>query len=300
MGWLFANQKKTHLTNPQKGYFATANQNITPENYTHWDAIGYIWSDPFRGDRLNEVLGSKDKLNMTDMKALQTDYYSIPARKLIPFLNKITFGSARAVRAKKIVSEWETQIMHSAQQLFVPEKIREILPLQLTKVIYWIYHPEKMFNPPAEKNRDLFLKNCFILALDILTQRLGNNMDHWQYGQPDYKHIVIFHAFNGLVKDKLAKKLNTDTIPRGGNAYCPCITGSLPNQTRGASFRNIINTGNWDGVQAINTPGQSGNPDSPYYKNLFHLWGNDEYFPLYYTKEKIKTVVTEEFILTPR
>jgi penicillin amidase len=47
----------------------------------------------------------------------------------------------------------------------------------------------------------------------------------------------------------------------------------------------------------INTPGQSGNPDSPYYRNLFETWANDQYFPAYYSKEKIKSVTKEWIIL---
>ena len=75
------------------------------------------------------------------------------------------------------------------------------------------------------------------------------------------------------------------------------MTGSTPNQTRGASFRVIINTGDWDDARAINTPGQSGNPDSPFYKNLFEMWANDQYFPLYYSKKEIEAVAAEKLKL---
>jgi penicillin amidase len=65
--------QKPHTLNPPEGYFATANQNVTPADYEHWNAVGFSWADPFRGDRVEEVLGAGKKLNMEDMKALQVD-----------------------------------------------------------------------------------------------------------------------------------------------------------------------------------------------------------------------------------
>jgi penicillin amidase len=73
----------------------------------------------------------------------------------------------------------------------------------------------------------------------------------------------------------------------------------MDNQGNGASFRYITNTGNWDETLMMNTPGQSGNPDSRWYKNLVTLWANDEYFPAYFSKEKIKQATAEQTILEP-
>jgi penicillin amidase len=38
--------------------------------------------------------------------------------------------------------------------------------------------------------------------------------------------------------------------------------------TVGASFRMIVDVGRWDRSLAINTPGQSGDPGSPHYRDL--------------------------------
>jgi len=300
-------KKKPHIANPGKGFFATANQNVTPENYLYWDAIGYTWSNEFRGNRINEILSSGNKLSMQKMKALQTDYYSIPARTLIPFLKDLKFDSKQASLAKKqlldcnfvldktsiaagIYVEWENQIIKAVKKQFFPKEVQSLLPIQLSKVVFWISNPEKIFADPADKNRDLFIKQTFTKSIAVLSERLGNNMDDWQYGQEKYKHITIFHALSNSVNRNLKEKLNTGTALRGGYANCPNSTGGALNQPSGASFRIIVNTGDWDMTQAINTPGQSGNPDSPFYKNLFTLWANDKYFPLYYSKEKVEGV----------
>ena len=75
--------EKPNIFNPEKGYIATANQNVTPEDYDRWDVIGYDWADPYRGDRVNSVLEGKDKFDMEDMINLQVDYFSIPSKQII-------------------------------------------------------------------------------------------------------------------------------------------------------------------------------------------------------------------------
>jgi penicillin amidase len=49
----------------------------------------------------------------------------------------------------------------------------------------------------------------------------------------------------------------------------------------------------------INTPGQSGDPESPFYRNLFNDWANDNYFPALYSKNKINANTVERIELKP-
>jgi penicillin amidase len=41
----------------------------------------------------------------------------------------------------------------------------------------------------------------------------------------------------------------------------------------------VADTGDWDRSVASNSPGQSGDPRSPHYRDLFDDWANDRYFP---------------------
>jgi penicillin amidase len=43
-------------------------------------------------------------------------------------------------------------------------------------------------------------------------------------------------------------------------------------QTIGPSARLIIDLGNWDHSRAVNYPGQSGDPNSPHYRDLAPMW----------------------------
>nr|WP_298998819.1 penicillin acylase family protein [uncultured Allomuricauda sp.] len=299
--------EKPNDYNPAKGYLATANQNVTPEDYTHWDAIGYSWSDPYRGNRVDEVLGSDKKLTMEDMKALQTDYLSIPARILVPMLKNLAF-TGKADRAKEklrdwdyklkatsipaaIYVAWENQIKQTANERFIPEEGKSIVQgIQLARIMEWLKEPDERFGVNPILGRNEFLSNAFIKGVDALENKLGADMDSWQYGQEKNKHTYIHHALGEVVNDSIKAKLNLGPLPRGGNAYTPGSTGSNLRQSSGASFRIIVNTGNWDAALGSNGPGQSGNPDSSFYDNLFEPWAKDEYFPVYYSRSKIDSV----------
>src|SRR4029450_1551477 len=46
---------------PPAGLFATANNDLIPRGYSRMNALGFVWTDPFRWQRIAEVLGSGKK-----------------------------------------------------------------------------------------------------------------------------------------------------------------------------------------------------------------------------------------------
>ncbi len=62
---------------------------------------------------------------------------------------------------------------------------------------------------------------------------------------------------------------------------------SADNQTSGASFLIVADTSDRDNSVGLNTPGQSGNPDSPHYRDLLELWARGKYFPIFYSRAKV-------------
>ena len=313
-GYLPIIQKPNEL-NPEKGFIATANQNVTPDEYDNWNAIGYSWSDPYRGDRVNEVLTKDNQLSREDMKNLQVDVTSLPAKILIPFLGKIDFEEFETEQKNRLLNwdfrlesssieaaiyvEWENEIKRMAHKQFVPEIVKPyITTLQLKRVIDWIENPKETYFGSIS-SRDTFLKITFEEGVSNLKKRLGPDTQGWRYGQTKFKHSYMEHALGGIGTDAVVSKLNLGPLPRGGNAYTPGSTGGNDRQSSGASFRMIVNTGDWDAAIGTNAPGQSGNPESPFYNNLFKDWAEDQYFPVYYSKEKIRSVTYKRTLLIP-
>ncbi|NNK20365.1 MAG: penicillin acylase family protein [Flavobacteriaceae bacterium] len=308
--------EKPHEVNPERGYIATANQNVTPDDYKHWDAIGYSWSDPYRGDRIEEVLSSGKKFTMQEMQALQVDYVSLPARMLVPLLSRLEL-EGKSAEAKQRLEKWDYQLLpgsveagiyvafekelkRMAEERFIPSKAKGVIDgLQMKRVIDWMLNPDVKFGPQAEEARDDFLAKAFSSGIELLQKDLGDEVENWKYGQAKYKHTYMTHPLSGAVNQSWADSLNLGPLPRGGNGYTPGSTGNNNRQSSGASFRMIVSTGDWDDAVGTNSPGQSGDPKSPFYDNLFEPWAKDQYFPVYFSRKKIDSVAAEKVTYIP-
>ena len=298
--------EKPNLFNPEKGYIATANQNVTPEDYDRWDAIGFDWADPYRGDRVNSILESKDTFNMEDMTNLQIDYFSIPSqqiinmskdyitnnleyfKKLIEWDNILDKNSIEA----GLYIEWQTQIYFEYMKKYVPESVQKYIGVQIYKVIEGI---SKM----SDQEKTEFLNKTFDLTIKSLIERYGEKSSKWVYGQENYKHVKIYHPLEKVVNDSIKDIIGLETYPRGGDGFTPGSTSSELNQRSGGSFRVVINTKDWDNSFATNSPGQSGDPNSKFYKNLYEDWANDKFFPLLFSKSKILRNLSDRKVYRP-
>ena len=172
--------------------------------------------------------------------------------------------------------------------------------IQLKRIIDILDNPTEGFfgkNPIQERNK--FIKKTFEESITNLKNMAGNETLNWEYGQKNLKHIFLNHALGLVSKSNYSDSLNLGPLPRGGNGYTPGSTGSNLNQSSGATFRIIANTGDWDKSLGTNSPGQSGDPKSPFYKNLFESWTKDEYFPFYYSKDKIISSTFKKTVLCP-
>ena len=305
--------EKPNIFNPKEDFFATANQNVTPISYDKWNAIGFSWSDPYRGDRVDDILSSKKKLSMQDMIDLQIDYFSYPSVYLIDLLNEVidnennflsqygrfidllNYWDNKLLKnsiAAMIYVNWERTIIKMFHEEYLPEEVNELLSVQLYTIIDQISKMEV-------NQKKSFLIDTFILSLNDLKNKFGENIENWIYGQDEYKHIKVKHPLEDIVNDSIYNLLSFKSFPRGGNGYTPNSTSSNLSQSSGASFRVIIDTKDWDNSLATNSPGQSGNPTSPFYRNLYEDWANDKYFNLFYSKEKIKSNLHSREIYYP-
>ena len=280
--------------NPEEKYIQTANQNVTPDDYDKWNAIGFDWSDPFRGDRIDDILTNSSDFSMEDMISLQVDYHSKSSEKLIKMLsqsfdeqnkyykllstwdNKLSKDSVAA----GLYNAWELTVLMEFNKQYVPIKVQKYIQMQLYKII------EKL-EGFSEKDRNRFIKSSFNQAVELMITWFGEETENWVYGQENYKHVKIKHPLEEVVNDSIYNLISLKAYPRGGNGYTPGSTGYNLNQSSGGSFRVLINTGDWDNSFATNSPGQSGDPDSKFYDNLYEDWANDIYFPLLYSKSKI-------------
>ena len=309
--------KRPSTLNPPSGFLVTANENVTPKGYPYPEALGYDWADDFRGKRIAEVLSQEKKFTLEEMGALQNDYLALPARKLVPYLQHISVSDPLADSLRKSLFSWDFRLEKNSVQagiyvawerelrsLFsdrvVPNSVAPYLgSISLTRILEWVESPEAIFPTTPEQTRDQVLKESFENAIAMLQVKLGADVHNWQYGQAAYKHALIRHPLSAAVTTTWEKKLNLGPLPRGGYSFTPAANAYGDNNTSGASFRILVDTQDWENTLGINTPGQSGNPESPFYGNLFETWANDRYFRVHFEKSKIKASSFEQVTLLP-
>ena len=305
-----------HVFNPEADYFATANNFMVPENYAYMNALHYTWGDEMRAVRLAEVLGSGRRHTLVDMMQLQHDELSVPARNLVPLLDGVTVTDARIAAVQRklldwdfvldqrsteaaIYVAWERQLLDRVKKLFVPQAVQELFSLNMKRVIDWLFAPDGRFGPDPLDGRNALLVDTLSLAISNLESRLGLDMTQWQYGDVRYKHALIRHPLGATVRSDLRDQLDVGPVSRGGYGRTVNNTGNNDNQTSGASFRIIADSANWDNSVGINSPGQSGDPDNVHYRDLFDLWARGQYFPIFYSREKVESVVEQTTNLEP-
>jgi penicillin amidase len=302
--------------NPARGHIATANSFLLSRDYPHAQSMPFVWSDGYRYARINEVLGSGRVFNVAEVMRLQNDDLSIPARQLVPLLRGVKFeGPTAAARdllldwdfvldqnsiAASVYEMWKQRLVDGFRNLVLVDDAQRALTIKpfLTRVVDAMIAPDGLFGSDPMAGRDALVQRSFNEAVAELTKRLGADMQAWKYGQEKFHHATIKHTLSASVNPQLRSRLDTGIAPRGGDADTVSATGGDP-QAHGGSFKIIIDTANWDNAAGQNTPGQSGDPDSPYYRNLFELWAQGKYFPVLYSRPKIEAVTSERLLLMP-
>jgi penicillin G amidase len=306
-----------HSYNPEEGYIVTANENLVNENVSNRNAIGWEWADSYRGDRIREVLASGKKFSVEEMIALQHDYLSLPARQLVPLLKNISPSNQQVEKAQHMLLNWnfildntspaaaiymmwERKLREELRNKFISDEAKPFIPyIYLSRTVELIRKADPDFGQDAEAARDRFLIFALEKALDELNSNLGDNMSEWKYASEGYHHAWMKHPLSNAVNDDTRKMIDVGPIARKGSGSTPGATGNGNLQTHGASFRAVIDTRDFDQAMFNNAPGQSGDPQSRYYKNLFDIWANDQMVPVGFTMKKVERMANQQITLLP-
>ena len=307
-----------HEVNPARGFIVTANNFLMPDNYPYKDLLHTTWSDAFRASRIEEVLGSGRKFSVSEMIRLQNDDLSVAARAITPLLRHVTLTNPASARARDLLTTWDfvldkdsvaagvysmwnRRLMANAREVIVPAALRKAGGniVGTKKVIDFLQSPDGRFGANPIAGRDAIVAKSMDEAVAELTKRFGPDMQAWKYGQEKFHHALIRHPMSDAVNAATRAKLMVGPLPRGGDGTTVSATGGNDNQGSGGSLKIIADTEDWDNSVGLNTPGQSGNPDDPHYRDLFQLWAQGQYFPIAYSRKKVDSVTESVTRLTP-
>ena len=317
-GFLDQNNLPSEL-NPERGWIATANEMNLPNDYDiEAFPLGFEWTAPFRFQRIEQVMESNEQMGIEDSLLLQTDYVSVPAQRITALLEDINSSDDQINEALNMLRDWNSDLSTDSsagalfeiwyQEYLRPGIVQEILPEEAAEhvesgdarvTLELLENPDERFGDNPEEIRNEVLLTTLNDAIDDVTERLGEDMDEWRWG--DLKHSYLEHSLSDMVDETQEENMNIGPLPRGGSGDTVGASGYDAdfNQTHGATFRLIVDVGEWDNSVAMNSPGQSGDPDSKFYDNLFETWTNDEAVPLLYSRDKIEEATDHTIILMP-
>ncbi len=308
-----------HEVDPARGFIATANHYLFPNDYPYPRARHYTWADPYRAHRIEEVLGSGRRFNVAEMTRLQNDDLSTAARALVPLLRDLPFASPAVTRARDLVLGWDfvldknssaaavyelfsRRLVAAVREAVIPATARSAVPNGLVgtkRIIDFLYAPDGRFGAVPTAGRDRMVATAFEQGVVDVTARFGADMAAWKWGDEKLHHALIRHPLSDAVNVEMKKKLEVGPFPRGGDNTTVSATGGQDNQGGGGSLKIVADTSNWDNSVGLNTPGQSGDPDSPHYRDLFELWARGRYFPVAYSRSRVESVAETTTTLSP-
>ncbi|MGH6910298.1 MAG: penicillin acylase family protein, partial [Phenylobacterium sp.] len=285
--------------NPAAGFFATANAMNLPADWK--GMVGYEWADPTRTIRIHEVLGATPKGTLADSMALQIDTVSPQSRRGVALVAGLSSSDPDVSRALGLLKAWDSNestdsaaaaiyevwatkhLGRATVAAAAPEAAKPLLGASSPDpVLTWLEAA-----PP--KVRDPILLASLADAVAELKKTLGPDMAGWSWGR--LHHARFTPAIAKLADPVLAAQMSLGPLAIPGSASTPkaaSYDAKTFDQTAGASVRLVLDVGAWDNSMAINTPGQSGDPSSPHYRDLFPLWAAGSYVPLRFSRAAVE------------
>jgi penicillin G amidase len=315
--------------NPERSFVATANHRMVDIDYPYY--LTNDWEMGHRIRRITSLLTQKEKLSAQDMARIQFDTHSGIAADLVPIFTEaesvVTGG--KASEALKQVQMWDLRLepdsvggaifnmwfSHVCKALFIqklgPQLYEEYYPRKAwtTNWAYDAVH-DILANPQAfwvggdgtdnVAARNRLLGAALESACEELGERLGHEVSDWRWGRLHQVHFrhVLANAIPPL--DELLSSGpfeaggGDDTINRGVVYPAEGFTdGAI------ASWRQILDAGDWDRSLGVITTGNSGNPASLHYRDQSTLWARGEYHPLPFSRAAVDAATASRLTIAP-
>jgi penicillin amidase len=298
--------------NPPRGFVATANEMNMPADYPWQERrLGFEWAEHSRSNRVHAVLDSQPRHTLADSMALQCDVLSIPAERLGRLINNVTNASGDLATALRMLRDWDHRLQagSAAAALFEIWWVKHLKP---AAVRGQAHDPalRSLLSPGDNETVLAMLERAEPALLDVLLpdtlesafancrELLGTDPSAWRWG---YLHHGYFaHPLSRVAG--VPEIRDVGPLALGGSGSTPMNTTYRTTDFRatvGASFRVVMDVGNWDAARVINTPGQSGDPRSRHYDDMAPLWARGEYVPMMFSREAVDAAAKDRMVLRP-
>jgi penicillin amidase len=210
--------------------------------------------------------------------------------KAIALLKAWDHNETTSSTAAAIYEVWAVKHLGKAVVAKVtPEAARKLVgDGQLEAVVTYLEHPDSALGPDPVAARNAILADSLGEALAELKQRLGPDMATWTWGR--LHRATWTPDIARLADPQLKAQMTVGPLETPGSSSTPraqSYRASDFSVVSGASVRMVMDVGAWDNSVMINAPGQSGDPTSAHYRDLFPLWAAGAYVPLRFSREAV-------------
>jgi penicillin amidase len=315
-----------HLKNPSCGYIATANTRPTPEG--HGPYLGSDFIDGYRLTAITRALAARDDWNVAATMALQMDQHAPAWQEM----REAVLASPANANTLSLLRAWDGDVAAESQavavyELFLAEMIVRVARAKAAKSWRWIVGGG--LSPVTPYNFGCFRRTGHLVRLlreqppgwfalpwpEVIADALNhaafqvmgaaNRRRGCAWGK--LRPLVMYHPLSkapGRRGRTMAAIFNLGPVPCGGDCDVINQAAAMPFDPLAPSdnipsLRVVMDVGAWHNSRFVLPGGQSGNPLSPHYADLFTLWQKGEGVPIAFTPEEVKAATVQTLELTP-
>jgi len=287
-----------HTFDPPEHLIVTANDRPVPAGYPH--LVGVEWAEPFRAERITDLLRAKPALTPDDFAAIQADTLSLHAESLLPLLlSHAKPRNAADAEALTILTTWDhvsrgdsagaaifQAWFHAVTPAVAgdelgPRALRDYVAADRTSFVArflvnvltgrsaaWCDD----VRTPAHETCDDTVSAALDAAVADLRGRMGGSMERWRW---DEVHRAIF-PHQGLDTVAILRPLLSRSLPNGGDWSTVDVGGvsaAHPYEQHAIpGYRQIVDLSPADDSRFLDAVGESGHFLSAHYDDFLQDW----------------------------
>jgi penicillin amidase len=307
-----------------------SNNKLTNDDYPYF--LGSTYLNGYRARRITEMIESKDKISLDDSKQIHMDFKSISGLEFITILKTLKSNDPDIQLALKLLLDWDGyltadtiggtiyeiarfSIFHDILEHHIEKDLvhrlaglgfdpyiygdQEFISHDITALLRLLNNPDSWWIQTAG-GKDAILSRGLKTSIQWLRKHLGKDVKNWKWGKI---HRLRFPHPLGEVKP-LDKIFNRGPFPIGGDTDTPFQTAMKPDEpfdfkSCGPTYRQILNSEDWEQSLQIYPIGQSGAIGSPNYDDWMNLWREGKYVPMLWSRERIEQNRKNQLNLKP-
>ena len=311
-----------HVYDPPEHFIVTANNRPMPSDYPHLIALEY--PDPYRAQRVTDLITQKRKFTPNDFRDIQADTLSLHAQGLLPLLLRHTASNPRTTQALSILSQWnfnatgdsaasaifQAWFRHLAPAIVGDELGPAVLPAYEGRFSYITRFVTNIVTAgaspwcdnvttPQKETCDETVTKALENGLDDLQARMGSDPARWRW---DTIHHAVF-PHQGLDSVSFLRPLLSRSVPNGGDWSTvdvgPVATASPYDQTSVPGYRQIVDLSSANDSRFLDAVGEGGHFLSAHYDDFLADWQGVRHKKMRMTRADVDSGASGTLTLVP-